>query len=48
MLTGRGPFAVSSNRKVKKLIEQGTYSIPQHVSKGTQSLIHEILTVDPT
>ncbi|XP_047410664.1 sperm motility kinase 2B-like [Sciurus carolinensis] len=47
MLTGKCPFLASSNRKVRKLIRQGTYDIPQHVSEGAKSLIRDILTMDP-
>ncbi|KAF7469509.1 Hypothetical predicted protein [Marmota monax] len=32
MLTGKCSFEASSNREVKKLIKQGTYDIPPHVS----------------
>ncbi|MBZ3887046.1 putative sperm motility kinase W [Sciurus carolinensis] len=45
--SGRHPFVATSNRQVKKLIKQGTYDIPPHVSEGAQSLIHEILMLDP-
>ncbi|VTJ70757.1 Hypothetical predicted protein [Marmota monax] len=46
MLTGRCPFRAASREQLKKLITQGTYDIPSHVSEGTQNLINEILMVD--
>ncbi|VTJ66303.1 Hypothetical predicted protein [Marmota monax] len=48
MLTGRRPFMASTAQQVKKLILEGTYDTPLNVSEGAQSLIREILTVDPT
>nr|XP_040137825.1 putative sperm motility kinase W [Ictidomys tridecemlineatus] len=47
MLTGRCPFRAASREQLKKLITQGTYDIPQHVSEGAQRLVNEILMVDP-
>ncbi|XP_047410330.1 sperm motility kinase 4A-like [Sciurus carolinensis] len=47
MLTGRCPFAASTDGKVKRLIRRGTYHIPQHVSEDAQRLIRDILTINP-
>ncbi|VTJ80158.1 Hypothetical predicted protein, partial [Marmota monax] len=46
ILTGRCPFRAASREQLKKLITQGTYDIPPHVSEGTQNLINESLIVD--
>lgn len=47
MLTGSRPFMANTALEVRKLIVEGTYAIHLHVSEEAQSLIHEILMVDP-
>nr|XP_027794146.1 sperm motility kinase 4A-like [Marmota flaviventris] len=47
MLTGSRPFIANSVGEVRRLIMEGAYGIPAHVSKGAQSLILEILKMDP-
>uniref|UniRef100_A0A8C5ZFJ2 non-specific serine/threonine protein kinase n=1 Tax=Marmota marmota marmota TaxID=9994 RepID=A0A8C5ZFJ2_MARMA len=46
-LTGSRPFIANSVGEVRRLIMEGAYGIPAHVSKGAQSLILEILKMDP-
>nr|XP_040147092.1 sperm motility kinase-like isoform X2 [Ictidomys tridecemlineatus] len=47
MLTGSRPFIANSVGRVRRLIMEGAYGIPEHVSKGAQSLILAILKVHP-
>ncbi|XP_047418085.1 sperm motility kinase 4A-like [Sciurus carolinensis] len=47
MLTGSRAFLANTAREVRQRVTEGAYDVPPHLSQGAQSLIREMLTVDP-